>query len=176
MHNEDIWRAYTRRLVEAERRIANLERREGSPGVLYCHVYHNTGQSTSTGVGLSLAFNSERVDTYNMHDTVTNNSRITIPTNLDGFWVFGLAVAFAANVTGHRQALFRLNGSTNLARDTRRAVVTASNPTYINIMSQPKLLSVGDYVEVRVQQTSGGNLNVLYDPEMSPEFWAIMLK
>jgi len=133
-------------------------------------VFHNVNQSITTGTDTALAFNSERFDQAGnaadtMHDTVTNNSRLTC--RYAGVYQITGTVGFAANATGIRQAQIRLNGTTSLVLD-RHTTVTA-NDDYINV-STLYLLAVNDYVELLAFQSSGGALNVLSTANISPEF------
>src|SRR6266498_153432 len=73
-------------------------------------VYHNVAQTTTTAIALALAFNSERFDTDTIHDTLTNNTRLTCKTA--GVYEIGGGVEFAANATGVRSLQIRLNGTT----------------------------------------------------------------
>lgn len=45
-----------------------------------CRVRHSANQSVTNGTSLYLAWDTEDLDTDTMHDTVTNNSRITFKT------------------------------------------------------------------------------------------------
>lgn len=122
-----------------------------------CSVYHNTTQSQTTGTALTaLAANSENYDNDSMHSTVTNNSRITIQTA--GRYEVGAVVSWAANATGNRALAFAKNGVgvNDYLVDIRTG--TATNSTGIS-GSRTLVLAAGDYVEVSVWQTSGGNLN-----------------
>ncbi len=50
-----------------------------------CVAERNSSQTLSTGD--AIAFNdTDRVDTHTMHDTSTNNTRITIPADWGGIW------------------------------------------------------------------------------------------
>src|SRR5262245_16079260 len=66
-------------------------------------VTHNTTQSTTSGVDLFLAFNTERFDqvagtSSTMHDTSTNNSRLTAL--YAGIYQITGQIEYASNATG----------------------------------------------------------------------------
>lgn len=128
-------------------------------------VYHSAVQTIPNVTFTFLAFNSERWDTDNIHNPAANNSRLTCRTA--GKYIIIGQVYFAANANGLRQAQIFLNGATVLAtvRDDpdsglmwQRGVSTIYN------------LGVGDFVELNVYQNSGGNLNVTFYAQFSPEF------
>lgn len=129
-------------------------------------VFRSANQSIATATLTALAFDQTRYDTDNVHDTVTNNSRFTCKTA--GKYAITGNVSFAANATGFRRALIRLNGTTNIAAANQLSV-TASLEAYLNVRCDYDL-AVNDYVELVVEQTSGGALNVLVAGNFSPEF------
>lgn len=45
----------------------------------HCDAYHNTTQTVNATANDVVALNAEAADTSTMHDTVTNNERVTIP-------------------------------------------------------------------------------------------------
>ena len=55
-----------------------------------------SGQGTMT-TGSAVTWNTEVTDTQNMHDTSTNTSRLTVPTNGDGFYYVSLNLAYSQN-------------------------------------------------------------------------------
>lgn len=95
-------------------------------------AYHSTTQA-STGVR---SLDSEDFDTDGYHDTVTNNSRMTIPTGLGGYYHVR---AFIYGMTGNQLCRILKNGAvtrgTNIYSDTGRECTTILN------------LIAGDYVE-----------------------------
>lgn len=128
-------------------------------------VYHSATQSLSTATVTTLSFNSERYDTGAMHDTSTNNSRLTVPK--PGVYLVGGHVEFAANATGQRGLYLYLNGATYLAYDIHDA--SAANETAVTVSTVDQFV-VGDYVELRAYQSSGGMLNVNSVTRYTPEF------
>lgn len=133
-----------------------------------CRVYHNAAQSIPNVTGTLLAFNSERYDTDTMHDTVTNNSRITIKTA--GLYVVTLNFTWPTNGTGERRASIFLNGATQIAfSSTSPAQITTDNGICLATIYK---LAVNDYLTVQVYQSSGGALNVNSGSNYSPEFAA----
>jgi len=136
-------------------------------------VTHNAAQGTTTAVDFVLAFNTERFDQMGggadtMHDTVTNNSRLTC--RYAGIYLISGNIQFASNATGTRYVKIRLNGTTEIARVQ---LVAAASDTHTLHVSCLYSLAVNDYVELLALQSSGGNLNVNSAANYSPEFSAV---
>lgn len=121
----------------------------------FCNVYASAPASVATGTDAQLAANSERFDNDGLHSTVTQNSRITI--QKDGRYRLTAAVSFAGNNTGSRKISFLLNGATESVRSQQGPGTSAD---YYADAEWTTSLVAGDYIEVRVQQGSGGNLNI----------------
>lgn len=119
------------------------------------HVYHATNQTTTTGVPFTFAFDTERFDTDTIHDTVTNNSRLTCKTA--GKYQITGSIAWDVNATGLREARLFLNGTTVIGKDYRMTVTTALESTYQTVTVLWDM-AVNDYVELLGRQLSGGNL------------------
>ena len=86
---------------------------------------------------------------------MTNPSRITIPSGKGGYYEIKASANWQSNATGGRQIQIRKNGSSSLlnieyfgsaANEISQSISTLAN------------LSATDYIEVRMYQTSGGNL------------------
>ena len=61
--------------------------REVPAGVVGCSIYHSTTQASLAATTYnSLSMDSERWDTDGFHDTSTNNSRVTIPAGMSGYY------------------------------------------------------------------------------------------
>lgn len=130
-----------------------------------CRVYNNAAQSVASATFTALAFNSERFDTDNMHDTVTNNSRITI--NTAGLYVVTGHVEWAANTTSERIVEFLVNGTNEVAVQ-RQSANTTGGAHLFSITTMLKLAAT-DYIQLRVYQATGGALNV--QPSNSTTDW-----
>jgi hypothetical protein len=121
-----------------------------------CFLNRNsTFQSIPNGTITPFAWtDADSYDTDNMHDPATNPSRIVIKT--PGVYVFSPTIVVAANATGLRSLGFLVNGGTYYGWDHRPAVTPA------HVLSRSQVLpslAINDYVEVVMQQTSGGALN-----------------
>ena len=132
-----------------------------------CRVFHNANQSIpSGGSGTPLAFNSERFDIGNLHDTVTNNTRLTC--QFAGRYLIYFNIYFAVNATGQRQALVRLNGTNVHIANTSALGAASFDVLLIGAVGYNR--AAGDYVELLAYQNSGGALSVLTGNNYSPEF------
>lgn len=129
-------------------------------------VYHDASQSIADATAAVLAFNTERYDTDTIHDTVTNNSRLTCKTA--GKYRITANVQWAANGTGSRGVYIRLNGVTPIAYE----LIATASTTLKTIQEVTTVydLAVNDYVEMVVYQNSGGALNAETAANYSPEF------
>lgn len=128
-------------------------------------VTHSANQSVLNGTATALNFNSERYDTDNIHSTSSNTSRLTCVT--PGRYSISTNIRFDINATGYRKVGILLNGATYIAFQTQPAV--SGVETDISLTTQYQLVA-GNYVEVWVQQNSGGALNVISGGNFSPEF------
>lgn len=132
-------------------------------------VFNNAALATVSGTNLILTFNSERFDTDTIHDTVTNNSRLTCKTA--GVYQISASVDWAANATGQRHVDLLLNATTMIAAVEADAAA-GGRPTS-QVVTALYSLAVNDYVEVRVLQNSTVGLNIAVSGNNSPEFMMV---
>ena len=145
--------------IKVEVGVVPTEYKQFKPGDISCSVYSSSTQSIPNSSHTAVNFNSEHFDTDSMHDTSTNNSRITVKTA--GKYMVVANIVFAFNATGQRQVQIRVNGSTYRGK----VFLDANSATYGNRMNVSAILDldVDDYVECVVWQNSGGSLNVVND-------------
>jgi hypothetical protein len=140
--------------VLKKKSATNYDTEWGALSVPGCRIYNSTNQSLNNNTEVTLAFNSEVYDNDNMHDTVTNNSRIYIQTS-GKYLIIGLG-NWAQNTTGDREIQIRRNGS-NISKDSRRV---CSNGWLCQSVCTLYDLSAGDYLEMVAYQNSGNALSI----------------
>lgn len=124
-----------------------------------CKVFRSAVKSVATGAGNTVMdWDSESYDVGNLHDNVTNNSRISIQDAGYGCVRLVAQIQWAAGTTGYRQVQIRKNGATILAEDSRGGTVTIT--TTQHCVAEDHRPAAGDYYEVVVNHTQGANLNV----------------
>jgi hypothetical protein len=142
-----------------------------TPTIFGTSVYISSDTAVANDTGTYLAYPNETFDSGGYHDNATNNSRITIPSGKGGYYLIGANITWDGNATGVRRLVFEKNRTTSL-------LYFAQNPGNSSIWSQAHsvvaYLNAADYVETRISQTSGGNLNALQDGKQT-QFWAILL-
>lgn len=136
-------------------------------------VFNSTGQTITTATPTALTFDSENYDTSAFHSTSSNTSRLTIPTGLDGYYIVGANIFWTATAGGRRYLRLQTNGTTIVAGVEIGSVADATAAPS-QMVEVPLLLSAGDYVEVVVLQSSGGNLNIS-TAVLVPNFWMYRL-
>jgi hypothetical protein len=102
----------------------------------------------------TLAFNAETYDTNAFHDNSTNNSRITIPSGKAGYYLVTATGQWDVNAVGRRELYIAKNGTLTASCEVTASATAYPTPSF----SYPLSLSVGDYLEVKLYQGSGGNL------------------
>lgn len=121
-----------------------------------CRLYHSSTQTMNNGAFTTVAFNTEAYDTDGMHDTVTNNSRITI--NKAGLYVIQSCLAVPGDADGERITEFLINGSIEAAFERRGANVTTGGD--ILPLTLVRKFAASDYIECRFYHTAGANLTM----------------
>lgn len=124
-----------------------------------CTAQRTTAQTIVNGTISAIAFTAADLrDTDAYHDTVTNNTRLTVPAGLGGLYQVFYNVGFASNATAYRQAQVNKNGV--VASPSLCAIVPAvSGQVQWFSGAGLILMNATDYLELAVVQTTGGNLN-----------------
>lgn len=134
-----------------------------------CRVYHNTTQTATNAATTYLAFNSERWDTDTMHDTVTNNSRITFKTA--GLFIVGGQIQ-CPGTTGRHALIIEGNGVTQIFQHEWQ--VNGGSDTYMAGETIWKM-AVNDYIRLGVFQSSGSNQTIPASTGWQADFWAVWI-
>ena len=114
------------------------------------NVYRDSDLTVSNNTTVYVPFTAETYDTNAFHDNSTNNTRITIPTGKGGYYfVTANLQQPSKNATGIRQLALFKNG-TNFATFETDAI-----NTQMHLLSTIIPASAGDYLELRLYQTSG---------------------
>lgn len=123
-----------------------------------CKANRTSVQSIADVTNVAVNLNAaDSFDVGTMHDTVTNNTRLTVPTGGGGQFTFGAQADWLANANGFREAGIRLNGTTILARVRMSAAQVSATVQNVSGTDQ---LAAGDFLELVVHQSSGGALDL----------------
>ena len=139
------------------------------PAAVYtegARVTHSVDQSIpDDGAFHTVAFDTERWDTDNIHDNVANNSRLTCKTA--GKYLVVFHGYMEHGLIGRRQFRITKNGV-----EVHPAGEAGLEPGGYFFMPVSCIidLAVNDYVEASVYQTSGGALDLVKSNFVSPEF------
>lgn len=138
-----------------------------------CRVYHNAAQTLVNNTPLTVAFNSERYDTNTMHDTSTNNSRITF--NTAGLYVvtFNCVMDADNDLNWAYSQIVKNAALTPIAQATLGAMTDAGLSPSLHVSTIYKF-AAADYIQVTVAQknTSANSKNLGSLADYSPEFAA----
>ena len=134
-------------------------------------VYHNVDQSIPNASVTVIAFNSEMFDNDGIHDNVVDNERLTCKTA--GKYLVVGQVQWDSNAVGRRQIGILKNGTIVAIAESGSVPDAGHKPS--QIVSTICDLAVGDYVKLRVYQSSGGSLDVLYLASYSPVFSMVLV-
>jgi hypothetical protein len=108
-----------------------------------------------------VTFDQETYDTDAFHSTSSNTSRITIPSGKSGYYRVFINYHFAANASGVRMAYFVKNGAgTGAIQGSQTVYAPTPSNVFIATSATTVNLTAGDYIEMAVQQVSGGSLNL----------------
>jgi hypothetical protein len=131
-----------------------------APGALMPAVsaYNSVAQSIPNNTETYVTFDTTQFDQGTatpQHNISTNTSRLTC--QQAGIYQIDFSAEYASNSTGTRYGIMAVNRTTDI--DHFQVTPNSGQPTDVN-MSTLYQLNVGDYIEVRVFQNSGGALNL----------------
>ena len=126
-----------------------------TPTFIGAGAYNSATYNAANSTLVTLTFNTEKYDTSSFHDNTTNTSRFTIPSGKAGYYECSLLFAFEANGTGFRRVEIHKNGTKVYQTDNNG---NGGGSTDTKLISAVLNLAVGDYIEYKVTQNSGGIL------------------
>lgn len=117
-------------------------------------LYQTVEQDIAHNTFTALNFQGEAADTHNGHSTTTNTSRWTCPSGWAGYYlVSGLVYLFNPSVS--MCCHIRKNGVGVKGSLTRSGPASVTTDTGLSSGTVVVPMSVGDYVEVFVEQNAG---------------------
>jgi hypothetical protein len=124
-------------------------------------VYHDATQVTTTATPFTLAFNQEEYDTNTIHDTVTNNSRLTVPSGITRVRLVGRINWITNAGSGVRRLSISKNGAAGVVGLPVSSMLGNATDTIDSLVVSAIVDVVNpDYFELIAYQTSGFNQSV----------------
>lgn len=152
------------------------ERISGDSSVLpvpFARLLHSTTQTISANSDLAVAFNAEQYDTDEMHDTSTNNSRVTATTG--GIYMcqgWAIVQGSSGSAEDHRRAFIRKGGSVNYGADNFYRSATGDHRFGVSAIVP---IAVGEYVEFILSSGEDQSLTVRRTADSDPAFHVVWI-
>lgn len=137
-----------------------------------CSLRNTANQTYSQGTVYAVLFDSQDFDTHGFHNNSTNKSRITIPSGLAGYYLFGGSIwVGTSGVMGGHNIRFGING--NLSDQPGLNGVDVSTLTsYLGASPILLHLNDSDYVEIFDSVGGSGTATIsALSSYHSPNFW-----
>lgn len=120
-----------------------------------CSIHGGGDFGVSSATQTVVSWDAERYDTDAFHSTSTNNSRITIPTGLGGYYLVQGKVSWnTTNTAGDRRGVTLYKNGTGLAN-----VAYAPTEYTGGVFTYVGNFTAGDYLQIYVYQNSGSTIN-----------------
>lgn len=133
-------------------------------------AFHSTTQTLNNANAANvMELDSERRDDAGFHSNITDNTRLTVPTGRDGWYIIQGTGGFSADNTGtYRQIAIRIDGTTAIAQNQQPAPGSAQ-VLRINITAV-YYLTAGQYVELVMSHNATTNLTSVAGANSTTEF------
>lgn len=128
-------------------------------------AYNNANITIPNNSPTVPTFNSEYWDTGGFHSTSSNTDRLTA--TVSGWYQVGCMFKWDDNTSGVREAGFIKNGGTYFAYHR----LTPQTANTMVSFTETINLAIGEYVTMIVYQNRGGDLDMIYGAEYTPNFW-----
>lgn len=127
-------------------------------------TFRATDQTIATANAELISFSGVLPDLWGMWEA---GQPTRLFARIPGRYLAQATVQFAANATGHRSALIR-SSAEGVSGRLQVPAAAGGTPTWLNVSTAVMVMNPGDYVELEVLQTSGGNLAVTSTTTASP--------
>ena len=123
-----------------------------TPTFVGCSLYNSTTLSFANNTETIITYDSEYIDTHGFHESVTNPSRITIPTGYGGKYLISATNRWVQNSNGVRNMTMYVNN--NSVVDMMNLPGNSVTLSYC-FRSLIYTLAAGDFIQIRASQTTG---------------------
>lgn len=123
-----------------------------TPTFVGCSLYNSTTLSFANNTETIITYDSEYFDTHGFHESVTNPSRITIPTGYGGKYLISAANRWVQNSNGSRNMNLYVNN--NSVVDMMNLPGNSVTLSYC-FRSLIYTLNAGDFIQIRASQNTG---------------------
>ena len=141
---------------------------EAGPALVGASVTRTATQSISNSTETAMQFTAEDWDSNNFHDNATNNSRLTVPTGLGGYYLMTSWIPWPSG--SYRRFIDIWKNSQATGKLLVRSDSSGNTGEFSQAISIMEFLVAGDYVELYVWQGSGGSVNVDGGANLFPRF------
>lgn len=124
-----------------------------------CNLYNSTVVPTTTNTDGTALFDTELIDTNDMHSLVTSQERITI--NTTGLYLVMGRVTYEVNTNGNRGLKIVKNAIGDVALGASAHAMPSGTTAVAVITPGPISLVAGDYLRLLAYQDSGIQLNII---------------
>lgn len=172
-------------LLDLTSRIAKLERMTEAlrateqRGLRAARVYHNVNQTWTAGLTASVAYNAEVFDFGDLHDNTTNNSRITVPIDYDGYWIVTTSIRMSyptsTAATDYFEVFITKNGSSFGHQTCPRNPAGIGATTGFTVTGIINAVA-GDYFETYVANGCAGNSDIVSLAPLSAYLMAVRIQ
>jgi hypothetical protein len=121
-------------------------------------AYASGSQSIGDSADKTVLWDSEVFDSDGFHSTASNTHRITIPSGLDGTYLFTTQIAFAADSGGWRSVWMEDSGGTIRASVVQ--IAASGSQRHEAQVTMVYTIAAGDWIAVHCTQTSGSTLTL----------------
>ena len=143
----------------------------GVSNVDQCSVYRSSSKLLGSNIPYAIDWDSELFDGNAMHDTITNNSRITI--NTSGYYLVNAQLSWDWSAsTADCQMWIKKNGTTEIIKGLEMHQTTTSHN---QALTKVVYLSAGDYIQCYAEHFTGANLSCVMNGVKWSWFSAVRL-
>lgn len=135
----------------------------GNPttGFLGAQVYSTAALPTNWTTRTAIPWDTEQFDTNTFHDS-GSNTRLTIPSELNGYYVVVLASVAITSISGNSDLYISKNGSLDFdgasGFKTDPGADGSASSVFLQCRTQPIQVSTGDYFEAHLFSESDNNI------------------
>lgn len=167
----------TSRIAKLERGMEALRATE-QRGFRGCRVRNSSNQTLTSGLVTTVNFDTEIFDYGDLHDNVTNNQRITVASDAEGFWFVMTTLRWsyptATAASDYIEGYIQQNGN-SIAQLTLLPNPVAGGTVGMTLATVVSA-AAADYFTVVVANATAGSIDIVSLSPLSAFFMAVRIQ